>query len=452
MIRYSGLLLGLVMGLVPMARTAAAPADAPALTSTAARPVEDESTIVPIPEASPRAMEYYHSGNWLWVVGELWDLTVPLVLLVSGVSARMRNAARRIGRFWFFTVGLYLTFYLVLSYILDWPLSYYAGFVRPHSYDLSNQTFGRWFGNSLKAVGVVVVAGFLFVWVPYLLLARSPRRWWLYTALLSVPFLFGVMLVEPIWVDPLFNKFGPMKDKAARTEDPRSGPAARGSRAGRVYEVDKSARYQDGQRLRHGVFLQTKRIVLWDTLLAKHDEKGVLFVMGHEMGHYVLGHVVRSILLSSIVTLAGLFWVDRAGRWLIARYGDRWGFHELSDIASLPLLLALLQVSTLVLVPLVFAYSRAQEHEADRFALEITRTNHSGAVAFLQAPGGEPEQPSPGLALQALAARRIPAWAIGSPSATIITPGARANRSATRGSFSGSVSIPSAVSLARPPV
>ena len=152
-------------------------------------------------------------------------------------------------------------------------------------------------------------------------MARSPRRWWLYTAILSVPFLFVTMLVEPIWIDPLFNEFGPMKNKELERSilDLAAGRGSREAGSSRW----KERRHQGGERVRHGLF-GTKRIVLWDTLIAKLDEPEVLAVMGHEMGHYVLGHVVRSILLGSLVVLAGLFFVDRVGRWLIARFSDGW--------------------------------------------------------------------------------------------------------------------------------
>ena len=126
------------------------------------------------------------------------------------------------------------------------------------------------------------------------------------------------MLLEPIWIDPLFNKFGPMKDKTLERSilalADRSGISG-----SRVFEVEKSVDTKALNAYVTGV-LNTKRIVLWDTLIARLDEPEVLVVMGHEMGHYVLGHVVRSILLGSLVILAGLFFVERAGRWLIAGF------------------------------------------------------------------------------------------------------------------------------------
>ena len=115
------------------------------------------------------------------------------------------------------------------------------------------------------------------------------------------------------------------------------------------------------------------------------------------MGHYVLGHVARSIWLSSIVTLAGLFFVDRCGRWLIARFGNRLGFDSLADIASVPLLIMLLEGGYLLLSPVAFAYSRYQEHEADRFALDLTHANHSGGTAFVKMQEENLSNPRPGV-------------------------------------------------------
>jgi len=131
----------------------------------------------------------------------------------------------------------------------------------------------------------------------------------------------------------------------------------------------------------HGLF-GTHRIVLWDTLLARQSEPEVLAVMGHEMGHYVLGHVEQGIVLSPLIVLVGLFWTDRAGRWLIARFGPRLGVTSLADVAATPLLLLLLGVASTVIAPVSMAYSRHLEHEADRFGLELTRLNHSSARSF----------------------------------------------------------------------
>jgi STE24 endopeptidase len=355
----------------------------------------DEFAPVSVPEPSTDAMQYYESGNLLWVINRLWALIVLGVIAFSGFSARLRDLARRLGRGWFLTIGLYIIIFLAFIYIINLPLSYYQGFVRQHAYGLSNQSLARWLGNSVKGLGADMTAAFALLWAPYLLLARSPRQWWIYAAILSVPFLFATMLVVPIVYDPLFNKFGPMKNKELERSILSLASRA-GIEGSRVFEVDKSADTNAVNAYVTG-FWKSKRIVLWDTTIKKLSEPELLVVMGHEMGHYALGHVVRSILMSSIVTLVGLFLVDRLGRWVVARYRDRLGFDQLADIASVPLMIMLLEAAFLVLSPVGLAYSRYQEHEADRYALDLTRSNHAAATAHVKLLTENLGNPRPGL-------------------------------------------------------
>jgi Zn-dependent protease with chaperone function len=355
-------------------------ADDPARPASVAAGVDrDEEEPVAVPEPSETAMRFYRGNNALWAFNQAWAILVTGGLAFTGLSARMRDLATRIGRNRFLAVGLYVILYLAVVFAINLPLSFYQGFIRLHAYELSNQTLGKWVHDAAVRLGVAMSAGFALTWVPYGLMARFPRSWWLIMGLLSVPFLFATMLVTPLWIDPMFNEFGPMKDKALerRILDLAARAEIEGSR---VFEVAKSVDTRAMNAYVTGVF-GSKRIVLWDTLLAKLDPPEVLTVMGHEMGHYKLGHVTRSIWMGALVVLAGLFFVDRAGRRLIARYSPRLGFDRLSDIASVPLVLMLMHVSSLFLTPVALAYSRYQEHEADRYALDLTHANHSAAMA-----------------------------------------------------------------------
>jgi Zn-dependent protease with chaperone function len=229
-------------------------------------------------------------------------------------------------------------------------------------------------------IGIVI--GFLFLWVPYLLLKKSPRRWWLYTGLLAIPFLILVILVQPVWIDPLFNKFGPMNNKDLEAKILALAEKA-GIEGSRVYEVAKS---EDTKALNAYVtgFGATKRIVLWDTTLAKLDEDELLFVMGHEMGHYVLGHVWKSILFFSLLIIVTLYAIHRTAGWMIGKFHRRFGFTELSDMASLPLIILLFSAYFLIVTPVALAFSRHNERESDRFGLEITQNNRAAATAFVK--------------------------------------------------------------------
>lgn len=337
---------------------------------------------VAVPHPSPQALRYYRSGVALWLVNIGWGLLVPALFLFTGFSARLRDWAQQQGRRWFFVIALYFGVFTLVNFALDFPLALYQGFVRPHAYDLSNQTFAKWLGDLSKELLISLIVGGLFLWIPYLLLRKSPRRWWLYTSFLTIPFLCLSLLITPIWIDPLFNHFGPMKNKPLEAQILQLAQRA-GIANSRVYEVDKS---QDTKTVNAYVtgFGDTKRIVLWDTLLAKLSPEETRFIMGHEMGHYVLGHVFRTILFVFLLTLLSTYAAHRFAEQLLRRFGARFGFRHLSDIASLPLFLLLINTSSLVVGPIGLAYSRYNEHEADRFGLEITRDNHAAALAFVK--------------------------------------------------------------------
>ncbi|HEX5083956.1 MAG TPA: M48 family metallopeptidase, partial [Blastocatellia bacterium] len=318
----------------------------------------------------------------LSVVNVLWGLLIPALFLFTGFSARIRDWAKSIGKTWFLVIGIYFAIFLIINFALDLPLSYYQGYVRQHAYGLSNQTFGKWFRDEFIGLGLGIVVGFLFLWIPYLLIKKSPRRWWLYAGLLAVPFLFFSILIQPVWIDPLYNQFGAMKNKELEAEILHLAERA-GIEGGRVYEVAKS---EDTKALNAYVtgFGATKRIVLWDTIIRKMNEDELLFVMGHEMGHYVLGHVWKTILFLSALIIAGLYAIHRTAGWLINKYHERFGFTELSDVASLPLIILLFSIFFLIITPVALAFSRHNEHEADRFGLEITRNNRAAATAFVK--------------------------------------------------------------------
>jgi len=355
----------------------------------------DSNAPVPVPAPSEKAMRYYHSGNVLWFVNLFWSLLIPALFLFTGFSAKIRDWAQRLGRKWFFVIGLYLIIFTIINFLIDFPLSYYQGFVRQHSYELSNQTFGKWFGDEIKSLVVGLVGGVLFLWVPYLLLKKSPKRWWLYTSILAVPFLFFFILISPIWISPLFNKFGPMNDKTLETKILALADKA-GIEGSRVYEVNKSVDTKAVNAYVTG-FMNTKRIVLWDTIIAKLNERELLFVMGHEMGHYVLGHVIKTILFFSLLILIALYVAYRLSGAVIEKFKHRFGFDQLSDVASLPLILVFISIFSLVITPIAMTFTRYQEHESDRFGLEITQSNHAAAMAFVKLQQENLGNPRPGL-------------------------------------------------------
>jgi STE24 endopeptidase len=338
---------------------------------------------VAVPEPSALAVRYYHTGVPLWVAGTLLDLAIPAVLLWTGWSARLRSAARRPARGrWYPTVALYGVLYVIVLALVELPFGWYMGFVRQHAYGLSTQTASQFLGDGAKAVAIGCVVAALTLWIPYLLLRKSPRRWWLWTGLATAPLATLALVVAPIWIDPLFDRFGPMRDRALEARIVALARRA-GIEGGRVYEVAKS---EDTRRVNAYVtgLGATKRIVLWDTLVDRLAPDEVLFVMGHEMGHYVLRHTALVILGATLLVTASMYTVHRVAGTLLARWSNRFGFERLDDPGSLPLLALVAGVVSLAVTPVVLATSRHLEHEADRFGLEITRDNRAAARTFVK--------------------------------------------------------------------
>ena len=359
-----------------------------------AQEVDSSRGPVSVPAPSEKAMRYYRSGNVLWWINLAVSILIPILFLWTGFSARLRGWATGLGKKWFLALGVYLVAFNVLNYLLNLPLSYYQGFVRQHAYDLSNQTLGKWFGDSIKGLVVGIIIAVLVTWVPYLLIRKSPRRWWLYTGLAVVPFFFLINMIAPIWIAPLFNEFGPMKDQALEAQILSLADRA-GIEGGRVFEVDKSVDTEAVNAYVSG-FMGTKRIVLWDTIIEKLESDELLFVMGHEMGHFALGHVVKLTLAISALVMLGLYFIHRVSGGLLDRYGSRFGFSELGDFASLPLLMLLMGVFFFLLTPGFLAMSRHYEHESDRFGLELTQDNHAAATAFVKLQQENLGNPNPG--------------------------------------------------------
>jgi Zn-dependent protease with chaperone function len=387
-------LLVVMVALVVWLATGAAHAEAPPQGDTAA--AEETFEPVAVPEPSAQAMQYYRSGNVLWIVENLLALAIPAALVWFGFSAAIRRwVARAVKDHWYPTVAGYWIALTLLLWVLNLPLEYYTGFVRPHAYGLSDQSLSKWFGDSLTLLALGAFFGSLLVWIPFAIIKRSPNRWWIYTSLVAIPLTFAALFLVPVFISPLFNDFGPLADKALEAKILAMAERA-GIEGGRVFEVKKSVDTNQVNAYVTGLG-STKRIVLWDTLLARLNQRQILVVMGHEMGHYVLGHVQRSMLLSIVVIPASLGLIHVTAKRFIARFHERIGFDSMSDVAALPLLLLLGSLFGFIAAPIFNAISRDHEHESDRFALEMTRDNHACATAFVILQQSNLGNPRPGL-------------------------------------------------------
>jgi len=353
------------------------------------------SARVRVPEPSALAVRYHESGNVLWAIATIWGLALPAMLFFTGVSARLRTWAVGIGRRWYFILVIYVTAFTLVLFAANLPLDFYADFWRPHAYGLSSQDVGKWLHDELIGLALSVIAAALLIWIPYLLLKVARERWWLYTWIISLPVLFAVSVIEPIWIEPLFNDFGRMKDPALEAR-----VLALAHRAGiddaSIFQVNKSVDTNELNAYVTGIG-STKRIVLWDTLIKETTPAELSAVLGHEMGHYVLNHVWKGLLLAGAGLLAALWLVHRCVDWTLHRHKARSGVANASDIASLPLFMFIFGMVSFVFQPAALAYSRHLEHEADRFGLEITHDNHACATVFAKFVEHDLAYPSPGL-------------------------------------------------------
>lgn len=359
---------------------------------------------VGVPAASELAIRAYRSGNILWVATQAWTLLAPMLVLFTGVSARMQNWAARAAAAWPLRIAIYLIGYLTIMLILNLPLSFYAGYLRPHSLGLSNLSVANWFVGNVKTVlfapqfppaqipGFLV--GFPFVLVLFWLLKRSPGRWWLYTGLSLVPFFLLGSWIQPVWLDPILHHYGPVKNQAIETKILDLARRA-GVDGGQVFEVEMSRETKSMGAMVVGQG-GTRRIVLWDTLITGMEPRELLTVVAHEIGHYALGHGKYRLMVHALVLLLAFGFVQWAGQPLLAAAKAKLGFDRLSEVASLPLILMLMNAALLLLMPIDLAFQRYQEHEADRFAVELTRDNHAAATAYIKLSQGVLNMPRPG--------------------------------------------------------
>lgn len=349
---------------------------------------------VPVPVPDEQTLAFYTSGNLWYLVWISWAVAVPWLTLRTGAAAWLgRQVARVSERVWV-QAALFVAVYTAGAWLVSRPLAFVSGFQRMHAYGLSNQTVGRWLEVSVKGLGVAIVVRAFGAALLYALLVRWRERAWKLAAAVVPPLGFVLVMVWPIWVQPLFHDFGPMQDRAleARILDLADRAGVEGSE---VFEVDIS---KDTKALNAYVagLAGTKRIVLWDTLLKALEPDEVLVVMGHEIGHYVLDHVLIGFGLACVGIALGLFLCDRSARAALARWGEGWGVRQLASPASYPLLLIVYLGASLAIRPVENFVSRTMEHQADVFAAEITQQGPAGARAFLKLQKTNLGHPRPG--------------------------------------------------------
>ena len=328
----------------------------------------------------------------LYFAGFAYSLGVTALILLSGMSRRMRDLAAALTKKPFVTAMVYIVFLVMVTTVLEFPLTYYSSFVVPHQFDLTDQPLSGWLVDEAKelAVGTLIAA---LIGALALLGIRKIRRWWLALWIGSIPIVIFFIIIQPVVLDPIFNKFEPLKNAHLRQELLDLASRA-GIEGGRVYEVNKSKQTKTMNAYVNGIG-PTARIVMWDTLLSKMSEEEVLAVMGHEMGHYVLKHIWKGLAFTLALAFGVFFTLQWAHDRGLQRWGPKWGITGKGDPASVPWILLIVSVISFLLSPIGSAYSREIEHEADIFGLEVTRLNEPMATAFVKLAEDSKRDPSP---------------------------------------------------------
>jgi STE24 endopeptidase len=334
---------------------------------------------------------YFEGGYWLILWNWLLGLVVSWFLLGGRRSARVRDWCQRVGRVAFLRDALYGAFFSVASFVLTLPLTIYEGFVREHQYEMATQTFGPWFGEQMISLVVATIVTALAVAVLYAIIRRTGDRWWLWGTVGAIALTVFGLLVGPVWIDPLFNTYKPVEDPAVRAAVLQLAKAD-GVPLTNVYQFDASRQTTRVSANVSGIF-GSAAVRLNDNLL-KCSMPEIRAVMGHELGHYVMNHIYKSIAEFALLFLAGFLFAKWALDSLLRRHAARWGLKGVTDVAGLPLFVAVFTTFMFLATPIVNTLVRTQEIEADRFGLNLARSPHGEAEVDLKLV--EYRKPDPG--------------------------------------------------------
>lgn len=354
------------------ATLSAQPAQAPAPTppSVSASSSGAPATYTLTPEKREQAIAYARARYRLHFAAFAWSCVVLLAIIAWRLGPRFRDRAEAASRRRFVQAAVFVPLVLVTQSVLELPTAAY-GHHLARFYGQSIQGWGSWLWDQAKGLLVGLVIAIPLVWLLYAILRRSPRRWWLWFWLALLPILVFLIFVAPLAIDPLFFRFDPLAPahpELAHAIEQVTVRVGEPIPPERMFAMNASTKYTSINAYVTGLGA-SKRVVVWDTTIAKATVPQTLYVFGHEMGHYVLGHVPKTIAF----LWALLFVILAVGAWVVGRVfrrSGRWGIRGLSDWASLPVLILGVTVAGELAMPIVNGYSRAQEHAADVFGLE----------------------------------------------------------------------------------
>jgi STE24 endopeptidase len=367
------LLISVIFIQAPLARNlppqASTTVDSSKITSSQAGQAELEKK-----ERLDKAIKYQKAKNIYYFVDQGYGILLLVLFLFLGISAYLRSQIEKVTRKRFWVVAFYTLLFLIIAFIVGFPSSYY-GFSLEHRYELSNQTFFQWLGEQIKGLLVTIVIALISVEGIYLALKKAPRTWWLYVSVVFVIFTVILVNLAPVLIMPLFNKYTPLPEGELRDKLVDLSHKAN-VKVGDIFTMDESKQTKTVNAMFTGLG-NTKRIVLGDNLIDEFTPDEIEVVIAHEMGHNLLHHIWKFIILSSIMAGVGFFIIHLLGGKIITKFRSRMKIENMADVAGLPLLFLIFMVYGIITMPIGPAFSRAMERQADKFALDMTHNKEA---------------------------------------------------------------------------
>jgi STE24 endopeptidase len=320
-----------------------------------------------------KAVTYSRAAYALYFVSVGLNVLALVILLRLGIAARFRDWAESVSDKRWIQALIFVPLLVLTVDVVALPLRLY-GHVLSLRYEMSVERWGSWLFDWAKEQLLMVAFALIFALMLSAIMRRSPRRWWVYLWFAALPVVLFFVFISPWLVDPLFNKFEPLEakhpDLVAEIEDltRRAGVPIP---ADRMFLMRASEKTNEVNAYVTG-FGASKRVVVWDTTIQKATANETLFIVGHELGHYVLGHIWKGFLFAAALMIFGFYCLFRALHWTLGRWSGDWRIYGPEDWASFAVLLLLVELGMFLAAPVANGFSRIEEHAADIYGLEVT--------------------------------------------------------------------------------
>lgn len=336
--------------------------------------IEDNKIIPPI-ESDLAKANYTFSKNF-FILKLIMNILVPIFIIKTSILTKVEEVYSKATRSNFRRGIAIGSAYTIISFILMFPITFFSSFYRLRLVGLLNYNFSTWSFELIKGELIEIMLFSLLVGVVFSVI-RSKKNW---GAILAGIYILGNLfsaIVYPVAIDPLINDIKPLSNKVLE-EKILTLAKDHGVENLKVYEVKKSHETSALNAYMTGI-LSSKRIVIWDTTLNSLKEEEILAVVAHEIGHYTLNHIPKSMALDITLTI-----INYAVAVLLLLTFNRRRGRSLKSAYGLIYVILYSTIINMVLSPISLYYSRKMEVEADRFAIEATGDNITNGVLELR--------------------------------------------------------------------